>query len=252
MDGKLWRMQRIFSSDGHAVIIPIDHGVALGEIEGLRDPMGTLNRYLTLPIDGVLLTYGLNATSGMAFAGRDAPARILTADSFYGEGADLHYEVLVGADTAEREGFDAVKVIFFWDQSNHGRMNTVRQISNLISQAHQLAMPVMVEPTFLDKTRALSLSLGDAVRVAYEIGADILKVPFPGSFDILEKWVRSYHVPFLMLGGNAVASGDQVVDLVSHAMQVGVSGIVMGRNVWNRPGCEGIDLMQRLLSVVHS
>jgi DhnA family fructose-bisphosphate aldolase class Ia len=113
-------------------------------------------------------------------------------------------------------------------------------------------MPVMVEPTLFNTARTSSSELGDAVRVAFEIGADILKVPYPGSIDVLEHWVQSYPVPFLMLGGSTVASGDHIINLVQQALNVGVSGIVMGRNVWNRPGREGLDLMGSLLEVVHS
>ncbi|MCY0909918.1 MAG: hypothetical protein OWR62_16190 [Sulfobacillus thermotolerans] len=251
MDGKSWRMGRIFAQDGRAVILPIDHGISLGEVDGLKDPLNTLRKFLRLPLDGILMTYGLNAALDKDLLGRNAPARILTADTFYAEGGELHYEVLFEAETAVREGFDALKVILFWDQPPSPRAHVVRRISQLIVQAHQRGVPVMVEPTFFDMSCASPDKLADAVRVAFEIGADMLKVPYPGDFDVLAQWVRAYPVPVLLLGGSVKASKDAIVNLVSRALKAGISGIVMGRNVWNRPNFEGVELMKHLLDLVH-
>ena len=57
--GKTYRMGRIFGADGRTLVLPVDHGLTLGRVEGLEDPVGRLDDLLDLPCDGLLMTPGL-------------------------------------------------------------------------------------------------------------------------------------------------------------------------------------------------
>ena len=81
--GKTYRMGRIFGADGRTLILPVDHGLTLGRIEGLEDPVARVDGLLDLPCDGLLMAPGLTRLTADRFARRDAPARLLTLDTFF-------------------------------------------------------------------------------------------------------------------------------------------------------------------------
>ncbi|HBQ93824.1 MAG: hypothetical protein C7B43_15525 [Sulfobacillus benefaciens] len=249
MTGIQWRLNRIFSSDGRAVILPVDHGIALGEIAGLREPLKILSQFIELPIDGVLLTQGLYRSTNQSMWGRNGPSRILTVDSFFSDENSLAHNVIFDPMTALLEGFDAIKMIMIWDQPPHMQAALIKHITKTIVKAHKLNVPVMVEPVLNNKDSVPLLN--NAVRIAFEIGADILKVPYPDSLETLNHWTTSYPVPFLILGGHAITSPDAIVDMVGKALKAGVAGVTMGRNIWNRPDPEGLQLMKAIISLVH-
>ena len=83
--GKTYRMGRIFGPDGRTLVLPVDHGLTLGRVEGLEDPVGRMDGLLDLPCDGFLMTPGLTRLTTDRFARRDAPARLLTLDTFFRE-----------------------------------------------------------------------------------------------------------------------------------------------------------------------
>jgi DhnA family fructose-bisphosphate aldolase class Ia len=85
--GKTYRMGRIFGADCRTLVLPIDHGLTLGRVEGLEDPVGRLDDLLDLPCDGFLMTPGLTRLTTDRFARRDAPARLLTLDASSGSRA---------------------------------------------------------------------------------------------------------------------------------------------------------------------
>src|SRR5690242_5046910 len=56
--GKTRRLGRIFRDDGKTVIVPMDHGVSVGPIEGLGDIGKTVNHVTKAGADAVLVHAG--------------------------------------------------------------------------------------------------------------------------------------------------------------------------------------------------
>ena len=81
--GKAYRMGRIFGADGRSLVLPVDHGLTLGRVEGLEDPVALLAALRELPCDGFLMTPGVARHTVQQFAQRGAPARLLTLDTFF-------------------------------------------------------------------------------------------------------------------------------------------------------------------------
>lgn len=257
MTGKEYRMSRIFRPEtGNTVILPVDHGLGLGHLPELKRPMEIIQRMLSTGIDGVLIADGtFTGYKGSLFSGRSAPTRILTADTFFVDASGISQGLVARPMEAVTKGYDAVKAVLIWDQPIDDRMRNIRMLTKLISEAQQWNLPVMVEPLLMraeDLSQAANQrSLSDAVRVAYELGADILKVPFPGDQALLEQWVGDFTVPLVLLGGGITHSVRDIKLMVDEAIRAGVRGIVMGRNIWNRNDDESLQLMTDLVGIVH-
>ena len=252
--GKTYRMGRIFGPDGRTLVLPLDHGLTLGRVEGLEDPVGRMDGLLDLPCDGFLMTAGLTRLTTDRFARRDAPARLLTLDTFFrdpGEpeaGAGLAASV----EQAARLGVDAVKLFMAWNVPNRERAETVARIAEVVRRAEAYDLPVMVEPIAVGEARspeAIALE-GDGARTALEVGADIIKIAYPGP-ELMAAWSAELRIPLVILGGPRTGEPEGVLALAEEAVEHGARGMVIGRNVWQRPPDVTRHLMRRLYEIVH-
>lgn len=248
------RMSRLFNEiSGNTILLPVDHGI-LGEVKGLEDPLEVLERMIPLGVDGILMNDGIRIRAEALFCGRSAPSRILSADTFYRDESGMFHELIAAPETALYAGFDGVKVLLIGKRSASEYMHNIRMISGLVREAERCHIPVMIEPLLLDPvedTQERIKLLTDATRIAYELGADVLKIVHPGDRTVLEQWVGKFRVPLVMLGGGLSGNADDLIRLVDQAIAVGVRGVAIGRNVWQRPAEESEQVMRRLLQVVH-
>jgi class I fructose-bisphosphate aldolase len=247
-------MGRIFGEDGHTLVLPVDHGLTLGRIEGLEHPVARIEGLLDLPCDGLLMTAGVTRATVDLFAHRGAPARLLTLDSFFrGPGeVPAGTGLVASVEQAVAFGVDCVKLLMAWNVSSAERSATLARIADVIRHAEAFDVPVMVEPIAVDEPRnAETIAIeGDAARAAMEIGADIIKVAYPGP-ELMAAWSAELPVPLVILGGPRTGAAEGVVGFAEEAIRHGAKGIVIGRNVWQRPPEVTRDLMRRLYAIVH-
>jgi class I fructose-bisphosphate aldolase len=247
-------MGRIFGTDGKTVVLPIDHGSMLGRVEGLEDPVGALAKFAELSCDGFLVGPGVAAHSAPLFARRDAPARLLTIDSYWNVGETGTSAMISSVAAAAALGADAVKILMPWNVPALQRAPIVSLLTTVIDAAAPLGLPVMAEPIAYQMERgpeAVKVE-ADGCRVAMELGADILKVAYPGDPATLERWCGELHLPIVMLGGPKGGTTEELVSMVSDAVKAGASGIVIGRRVWQRPIDEAAAILEKLYGIVHA
>jgi fructose-bisphosphate aldolase, class I len=252
--GKTYRLGRIFGTDGRTLILPVDHGLTLGRIEGLEDPVARVDGLLDLPCDGLLMAPGLARLTADRFARRDAPARLLTLDTFFrlpGEAA-AGAGLAASVEQAARLGMDCVKLFMAWNVPSTERAATLSRIAEVVRRAEEHDIPVMLEPIVVGEQRtpeAIAVE-GDGARAALEVGADIIKVAYPGP-ELMADWAAELRIPLVILGGPRTGEADAVLTLAEESVEHGARGIVIGRNVWQRPPDVTRRLMERLHEIVH-
>ena len=261
MDGKAARIARLVNpSSGRSVIIPIDHGIVMGAIDGLKDPIEVLERLIALRIDATLLTPGLWKVAQPLFTRRDAPARVLTADLPLsstlpgGPASFTENDLMVSVEFALRHAFDAVKVILLWGLERHEQMANLKLVGNIAEQCDRWGLPLMVEPVLWGsgvppEKKSDPLLIESAARVALELGADILKIPYTGEPEAFGDLVRRLRVPVFVLGGPKMGTLADIFSVAHHSVAAGARGIVFGRNVWQNPSMDAV--VRGLMDVVH-
>jgi hypothetical protein len=182
-----------------------------------------------------------------------SPARLLTLDTYWrGEaGTSVLMTSLALASTL---GVDGVKLLMPWNVPPEERAERSALIGQVITEAEEFGLPVMVEPIALEMPRspeAIAIE-ADGVRMASELGADIVKVAYPGDPETLAAWCREVEVPLVILGGPAGGGADELCVMVEEAVGAGAAGITIGRRVWQRPLLEASELLERLVKIVHS
>lgn len=251
--GKQFRLGRLFAADGRAVILPVDHGTMLGRVAGLEDPVGLVARFLPLACDGFLLGPRVAERTSALFARRTAPARLLTIDSYWRGAPATRHVLITSVGRAAALGVDGVKVLMPWDTPAEERAAGAELVATVIGEAEQFGLPVMVEPICLAAPRppdAVAIE-GDGCRMAAELGADIIKVMYPGDPELLEAWCAELGVPLVILGGPAGGGTEELCTLVADAVAAGARGITIGRRVWQRPVEEATEVLGRLANIVH-
>jgi DhnA family fructose-bisphosphate aldolase class Ia len=115
-------------------------------------------------------------------------------------------------------------------------------------------IPVILEalPYGLGQTERYTVeNVRFAVRMAAELGADVVKTVYPvnGSVEDFRSIVEESYVPVIVLGGAAMGDDASLFKMVENAMAAGASGIAVGRNVWQHGNPAAV--ARSLTAIVH-
>ena len=223
------RLNQIFRSDGRALILAFDHGLTEGPARGMEYPAEVLARIEAGGADAILTSYGIATRFEREISSLGLILRLDVGGTKLGKmGAGSQYYHI---EDALRIGADAVAVSAF--PGTPEETQTLHTMATIITAAHSWGMPVMAElqPGGFDAGPQLSTSESIAIsaRVAAEMGADWVKVPYVNEFSTV---VKTCFVPVVILGGVKVADQQQLLENVYQAVQVGVSGVAIGRNIF--------------------
>lgn len=224
-----------------SVIVAFDHG-SNGVVPGGEDPQQMISALARSGADAVLLGPGLatHALAALSFPG--APRLVVALDGpFFGAGPATTEPLsgqrrLLSAEAAVRMGATAGKVLLplgIGDQS--GYADSLALIAGAAEECRSVGLPLMVEPAFWGAESDMSDEMiAHSARVSIEFGASLLKIPAPEDVALLKQIVERSPVPVYVLGGDPADAERLAGDLVSW-MEAGAAGVVVGRNVWNRP-----------------
>ena len=256
--GKAVRFSRLLNPrSGRSLIIALDHGLMFGNVEGLEDPVKTLERAISCGVDGVLLSPGMAKLTEHLFREKNAPARILTIDFPVGSTIPGKFEkvfthkLIHSVEQAVKMAVDAVKILFPWGLEKSVQAEVVQVTAEVIEECEHWDMPLVVEPVLWGENASERNDpdlIESAARIAVEIGADILKIQFLGE-DRLSRIIHRLHVPVFVLGGPKSDNLRQILKVVQESMKSGAKGVMFGRNVWQRENME--EVLTALGSIIH-
>lgn len=240
------RLNRIFRPDGRALIAAFDHGLIDGPAPGMEQPGETLQQIVSGGADAILTSYG----TARRFAREIAPLGLIlrldgggTKLGEMGPGAQFYT-----VENALRLGADAVAVSAF--PGSPEERSTLRTLAKVIGEAHRWGIPVMAEmvPGGFDSAPEYRTaeSIGIAARVAAELGADWVKIPYAEGFQHVTE--RCY-VPAVILGGAKKGSEDQMLATISQALTAGAAGVAIGRNIFQADDPAG--MTAAVASLIH-
>jgi fructose-bisphosphate aldolase/2-amino-3,7-dideoxy-D-threo-hept-6-ulosonate synthase len=95
----------------------------------------------------------------------------------------------------------------------------------------------------------LSDSIAVVARMGAEYGGDLIKTIYSGNQAEFASVVCQVTVPVLVAGGPKTGSDTEFFAMVRACMDAGAAGVVMGRNIWQRPRVEG--MIASLCAIVH-
>jgi len=247
-----YRMNRVFREDRAALVVPIDHGLVWGRVPALETPVTVMRRFIAEDITGFMVSTGIVKQSEVDLAKAPALARILAIDAFWptsapstGTGA-----MVASVEDAVRLGVDCVKMLMPWNVTDAEKVLYCKRIGKVVSEASKWHMPVMMEPVFLNVPRSPEIIEAEleVARVCYDLGADIIKITFPGA-DATAKLCAELDIPIVVAGGPKTGDAKSTVRDISDCIQAGAQGVVVGRKIWQRPAEEASDMIKEIAAI---
>ena len=226
-------LSKFFGEDARTVILPIDHGTVI-PVQGLERPSDLIGS-LRDSVDGFVVNLGVALACKDALEGKGICLRTNAYKPTYPGNPDDGSYRLFTAEDADRVGAHAMMNMCYLHHPRES--DNFRECAAVISEGMESDIPVILEalPFGIGRPNDYTLeNVGFAVRLAAELGADVVKTTFPtnGTVDDFKVIVEAALVPVIVLGGAAMGDDKALLAMVKNAMDAGASGIAIGRNVW--------------------
>lgn len=242
IEARLARLGR----DGAYVTVPMDHGITMGAVDGLKDIEGTIDAVTEGGADAVLTQKGI---ADRVIPNRNDAGYIIHLNGSTEIGPDeADKRQTATVEEAVRLGADAVS--FHINVGSDHEPEQIAALGEVTEAAHRLGIPVLAmayaRGPGIDEYDAGNL--GHAVRLAEELGADLIKTAYSGDPDSFSHVVESTAKPVIIAGGSP--SGDRAtLENVRDAMAAGGAGVSMGRTIFQHPDPYAIS--SAVAAVVH-
>ncbi len=250
MIGKQIRMERIINRNSRrTVIVPMDHGVSMGPVEGLVDMKTTVNAIAEGGANAILMHKGV-VGCGHRGSGKDVGLMIHVSAST-SLAPDPNAKVLVcTVEEAVKLGADAISIHVNLGAEDEKEM--LRDLGLVARQAIEWRMPLLA----MMYTRGQKIKneydvevVKHAARVGAELGADMVKVPYTGSPETFRDVVDGCFVPVVIAGGEKMETDKDILTMVRGSIDAGGAGASIGRNAFqhHRPD----KIVQAISLIVH-
>ncbi len=156
--------------------------------------------------------------------------------------------ITVGMEDAVRLGADAVicmGMVGFPEEPS-----SLQNLAALSAESEIWNMPVVAEMLVKGEQKEPGVEeVGFAMRVGAELGADLIKTSLALPLDQFKDVLQTCYRPVVILGGAKADDEGTLLNNVYQAIQVGASGVAIGRNVWQHPNPAG--MCWALVALVH-
>lgn len=243
--GKTARLERI-ATDGRYLIVPMDHGITLGAVRGLKDIETTIEAVTHGGADAVLTQKGL---APRVHPSKDSAGYVVHLNASTSIGPDSNDKRVTGTvEEAVRIGADAVS--FHINVGSSSEPDQIESLARLTDDAERFGMPMLA----MTYARGPGIdepdpeALGHAARLGEELGADVIKTGYSGDAESFEHVVESTRLPVVIAGGEPDEDRASLA-AVRGAMDAGAAGASMGRTIFQHDDPEA--MTRAVAAVVH-
>jgi fructose-bisphosphate aldolase, class I len=276
--GKKARLYNLFYAhgpgNGIGMFLPVDQGLEHGPRDFFPNPDSQDPDFeMRLAVEGnfsaIVFQIGLAEKYVHPYAGRVPLVLKLNGKTDIPSDADAFSPQTAMVEDAVRLGASAVGYTMYVGSPSQDRDFT--QFARIRLEAERMGMPVIVwsypRGRFVEEKggQLTSYAIEYAARVAAELGADVVKVNLPEfnaeknartvkpysekQFDEEESVRRvvaaAGRVPVLVSGGSQVSEAD-VLHKAELSVRNGASGLIFGRNVWQRQWDDALQITNRI------
>jgi fructose-bisphosphate aldolase, class I len=277
--GKKARLYRILHEhglgNGTALFLPYDQGLEHGPRDFFPNPFASDPKYiLKLALEGnfngIAIQIGLAEKFYWDYAGEIPLILKLNGKTDIPPGDHPLSPVNATVADAVRLGADAVGYTLYVGSPAQER--DFQQYRKVREDAQRLGMPLIVwsyprgEAIDTKGGKDSFYAVDYAARTASELGADVVKVNFPhpekryaaadpyrrafSSQDAIDAVVRSANRTLLLVSGGEWAGDEVMLEKARQSMGAGATGLIFGRNVWQREHSESLRFVAQLKDIL--
>lgn len=261
--GKKARLHRILYQfglkNGTALLLPYDQGLEHGPRDFFAnsissDPKYIIRLALEGGFNGIAMQIGLAEKFFWDFAGELPLILKLNGKTDIPSDAQALSTVHASVKEAVQLGADAVGYTLY--VGSPAQDQDFAQLREIRTDAKKYGMPLIVwsyprgEAIDAKGGNSSFYAVDYAARVASELGADIVKVNFPHpdlrtnvkkeydkdftTQEAINSVVRSANRTLVLVSGGEKAGDDVMLQKARESMEAGATGLIFGRNVWQR------------------
>ena len=277
--GKKARLHRILYrhglGNGTAIFLPYDQGLEHGPRDffanaSASDPKYIIKLALEGGFNGIAIQIGLAEKFYWDYAGEVPLVLKLNGKTDIPSTIDPLSPVNASVEDAVRLGADAVGYTLY--VGSPAQEHDFGQYLRVREDARRLGMPLIVwsypRGTAIDGKGGKDsfYAVDYAARTASELGADVVKVNFPhpekqagvpeeyvGEFSsqmAIDAVVRSANRTLLLVSGGERAGDAAMLEKARESMEAGATGLIFGRNVWQRDHEESLRFAGQLREIL--
>ena len=216
------------------IIVPVDHGLGFGPLRGIESTKKIASWIDNKNIDGIIAHKGI--LERLIAHGVHAKAIMLQLSGMTVTDAQPNKkELITDVECGLALGVDAVSVQANFDGCND-RYNLIN-ISQACEQAKKYNLPILAMIYNANKSGDEVTLMRHYLRIAVELGVDAVKIPFYSQQDVLLSIIDGFSsdMDIFVAGGDLLDEGDLLTSLKRiFSSDLGVSGVALGRNVFQR------------------
>lgn len=248
--GKRIRMERIINrNNGRTVIVPMDHGISMGPIDGLKDMKTAIHNVAEGGANAIVEHKGL-VGEGHRGEGKDIGLIIhLSASTSLSPFPNVK-TLVCSVEEAIKLGADAVSIHV--NLGNGQEKEMLRDFGKVSYEARMWGIPLlaMIYPRGEKIKDEYDVAvIKHAARVGDEMGADIVKVSYTGSLETFREVVEGCSVPVVIAGGPKMDSDREILEMVKGSIEAGGAGVSIGRNVFQHK--DPTRMVKAISAIVH-
>lgn len=279
--GKRVRLHRLLYEtglrNGTLLVLPIDQGIEHGPLNffdnpAAKDPDFQWRLALEGGYNAIAVHWGLARMYMEKYAGKLSLILKINGKTNIPPDEDAFSALTGTVEDAVSLGADAVGYTLFVGSPRQA--DDLAQLMRVREACEKYAMPLIVwsypRGRHVDQKggRDSLYAVDYAARLAHEMGADIIKlnVPRPSDKDGAQpkpyntlKWtheegihrvVESAGRSLVLFSGGSKISDDDLLDKARVTMEQGATGLIFGRNMWQRPMREALAMTERIKEVL--
>ena len=277
--GKRVRLHRMLYEHGPAngtlLFLPIDQGMEHGPMDMFDNPPSidpTFQWELALEggYSGIALHYGLAERYMGPYAGKVPLVLKVNGKTSIPSDAEAFSPPTAAVEDAVRLGADAVGFTLYVGSPRQD--DDFAHLVDVRRACDEFGMPLIVwsyprgEAIEAKGGRDSVYAVDYAARVAHEMGADVIKLNAPKGTskdapkpyndldmsreDMLRKVIISAGNSMVLLSGGSKLSDEDLLAKVEMAMRSGATGLIFGRNMWQRPRQDALEITTQVKEVL--
>ena len=273
---RLYRMLYQFGpGNGTALFLPIDQGLEHGPRDFFANPdSADPNFQFKLAVEGrysgIALQYGLAQKYYRNYVGQVPLIVKLNGKTEVPSDAQSFSSCLASVEDAVALGADAVGYTLYVGSPAQDR--DFAQWETVRRDAERLGVPTIIwayprgEAVDAKGGKESSWAIELAARVAAEVGADVVKInfptvsPSPGSpkpYDTekftpeesISRAVKSAGKTLVLVSGGEKEPDAELLEKARRSFAAGATGLIFGRNTWQRPYDQALQLAKNLREI---
>jgi class I fructose-bisphosphate aldolase len=130
---------------------------------------------------------------------------------------------------------------------------SIQEFSKIQEEAHANRLPVIMwaypRGKHIGEEEHSKINLAYAARIALELGADMVKLAYPGDVESMKWVVRSAGKVKVLVVGGSKTDEQTVLGRTREILEAGATGWAMGRNIWQAEN--PIETAQKIAEILY-